>query len=154
LRIAEAIERSFPDAAETQPEVLAHHFTEAGRTENAIEYWARAGNRARERSAYAEAIRHLTRGLGLLTVLPEGPDRNAREFGLRLPLGSCHLAARGYAAPEVESEVVRARDLCGKLGPAFPLFDVMMVYWALRFIRGKNTLAQEICDELLELADA
>lgn len=153
LRIADAIERSFTDAAETQPEVLAHHFTEAGRTESAIEYWARAGNRARERSAYAEAIRHLTRGLELLAALPEGPDRDAREFGLRLPLGSCHLAARGYAAPEVETEIVRARDLCERLGPAFPLFDVMMVYWAQRFILGKNAMAQGICDELLALAD-
>jgi class 3 adenylate cyclase/tetratricopeptide (TPR) repeat protein len=154
LRIAEAVERSFPDAVETQPEVLAHHFTEAGRTESAIEYWGRAGNRARERSAYSEAIRDFTRGLDLLTALPEGPDRDAREFGLRLPLGSCYLAARGYAAPEVEAAVVRARDLCERLGPAFPLFDVMMVYWAQRFILGKNAMSQEICDELLALADA
>ncbi|MBN9117587.1 MAG: protein kinase [Planctomycetes bacterium] len=153
LRIAEAVERSFPDAAETEPEVLAHHFTEAGHTERAVGYWTRAGNRARGRSAYAEAIRHLSRGLELLAVLPEGPDRDAREFGLRLPLGSCHLAASGYAAPPVEAEVVRVRDLCERLGPAFPLFDVMMVYWALRFIRGKNARAQEIGDELLALAD-
>jgi tetratricopeptide (TPR) repeat protein len=154
LRIAEAVERSFPDAAEAEPEVLAHHFTEAGRAEAAVEYWTKAGNRARQRSAYAEAIRHLTRGLDLLAALPDGPDRDAREFGLRLPLGSCYLAARGYAAPEVEAEIVRARALCERLGPAFPLFDVALVYWALRFIRGKNALARALADDLLALADA
>ncbi|MBP3956077.1 protein kinase [Gemmata sp. G18] len=152
-RIAEAIEQTLPDTAETEPEQLAHHYTEAGRTEVGLDYWAKAGNRARERSAYAEAIRHLTRGLDLLTGLLTGPERDAREFGLRLPLCSCFLATFGYAAPEVETEIIRARGLCERLGPAFPLFDVMMVSWALRFIRGRNAVAQEICDELLSLAD-
>lgn len=154
LRIAEATERTFPDLTDTEPEVLAHHYTEAGSTELAIDYWGRAGTRAREHSAYAEAIRHFSRGLELVAAAPESPDRDAREFGLRLPLGSCYLAARGYAAPEVETEVGRARHLCERLGPAFPLFDVMMVFWALRFIRGRNAIAQGVCDELLALADA
>ncbi|VTR94565.1 adenylate guanylate cyclase : Adenylate/guanylate cyclase OS=Solibacter usitatus (strain Ellin6076) GN=Acid_1303 PE=4 SV=1: Pkinase: Guanylate_cyc: AAA_16 [Gemmata massiliana] len=152
-RIAEAIEQTLPDTAETEPELLAHHYTEAGRVETGLDYWTKAGNRARERSAYAESIRHLTRGLGLLIDLPSGPERDSREFGLRLPLSSCFLATFGYAAPEVETEIIRARGLCERLGPAFPLFDVMMVSWALRFIRGRNAVAQEICDELLSLAD-
>ena len=62
-RIAQVLEAQFPDIAETQPELLAHHYTEAGLNEQAIGYWQQAGERAIQRSANLEAIQHLTRGL-------------------------------------------------------------------------------------------
>src|SRR5262249_17725958 len=65
-RVAEVLEARFPQAAETQPELLAHHFTEAGLPEKAIGYWLKAGQRSRERSAESEAIGHLTKGLAVL----------------------------------------------------------------------------------------
>jgi len=69
--IAQVLEAQFPDTAETQPEVLAHHLTEAGLHENAIDYWYRAGQHAMERSANTEAIHHLHKRLMLLETLPE-----------------------------------------------------------------------------------
>ena len=72
-RIAQVLEEQFPETAETQPELLAQHYTEAGLSEQAIDYWQRAGQRASERSAYVEAIAHLTKGLELLDDPPRDP---------------------------------------------------------------------------------
>ena len=63
-RIAQVLEARFPALCETQPELLAHHYTEAGLSAPAVDCWQRAGQRAIERSAHVEAIRHLTRGVG------------------------------------------------------------------------------------------
>src|SRR5262249_52778901 len=70
-QIAQVLEERFPDTTETQPELLAHHCTEAGLVGQAIPYWQRAGQRALERSANVEAIGHLTKGLELLQPLPD-----------------------------------------------------------------------------------
>ncbi len=82
-RIGEVLEAQFPQTAETQPELLGHHFTEAGLTEKAIGYWLKAGQRSRERSAFCEAIGHLTKGLALLDTLEE--SRDARRPGIAVP---------------------------------------------------------------------
>src|SRR5713101_9078511 len=74
-RIAQVLEAQFPETAETQPELLAHHYTEAGLNEQAVGYWHKAGQRASERSAHVEAIAHLRQGLELLATLPETPQR-------------------------------------------------------------------------------
>src|SRR5207253_1310041 len=74
-RIAETLASRFPDTAETTPEILAHHYTEAGLTEPAIDFWLRAGGLASRRLASLEAISHLDRALRLLQSLPESPER-------------------------------------------------------------------------------
>ena len=107
---------------------------------------------ARGRSAYPEAIRHLGRGLALLATRPEGPDRDGDELQFRLPLAASFIAVRGYAAPEVEEHIARARGLCERLGPASPLFHVLMISWAVRFIRGQSDAAVAASKEILELA--
>src|SRR5262249_44317862 len=70
-RIAQVLEEQFPETTQTQPELLAHHFTEAGLTEQAVHYWHQAAQRAVERSAHVEALAHLRQGLELLQTLPE-----------------------------------------------------------------------------------
>jgi serine/threonine protein kinase/tetratricopeptide (TPR) repeat protein len=149
--IAQRLEAQFPEIVETQPEVLARHFTEAGQPAEGIEYWWKAGIRARERSAHLEAIRHLSRGLELCAASREDA---ARELRFRLPLCASYLAVRGYASPEVEEQIQRARVLCEQLGPESPLFHVMMITWALRFIQGRNAQARALSDEILALAES
>src|SRR5262249_41008475 len=100
-RIAQALETQFPETTEGQPELLAHHYTEAGLNEKAVHYWHQAGQRASERSAYVEAISHLNEGLELLQTLPETPDRIQREVDMHMTLGASLLATKGYAAPEL-----------------------------------------------------
>src|SRR5215510_1690465 len=84
--IAHALEQQFPDSVETEPETLAHHFTEAGLTDRAIEYWRRAGERSFGRPAYVEAIKQLTKGLELTRSLPPSSARDRRELGLLIIL--------------------------------------------------------------------
>ncbi len=86
-QIAQVLVEQFPETTETQPELVAHHYTEAGLIEQAIPYWQQAGQRAIQRSANVEAIRHLTKGLELLKTLPDTPERVQQELSLQLPLG-------------------------------------------------------------------
>ncbi|MBX9583630.1 MAG: AAA family ATPase [Gemmataceae bacterium] len=151
-RIAGVLERDFPATAETKPELLAHHWTAAGDVPQALHYWRAAGTQAQDRSAHVEAVRHLSRGLELVAGLPDGGERDGAELGLRVPLATSYLALRGYAAPEVEEQTVRARELCERLGPDAPLFPVMMTLWALRFIQGRNRLAADLSREVVALA--
>ena len=81
--IAQVLEAQFPEIVETQPELLAHHYTEAGLAEQAVGYWQQAGQQAIQRSAYLEAVQHLTTGLALLTTLPETPERAQQELDLQ-----------------------------------------------------------------------
>ena len=111
-RIAQALAEQFPETAETQPELLAYHYTEAGLYAQAIPYWQRAGQRANERSAHAEAISHLTKGLEVLSTLPDTPARAQQELALQITLGLAFIATRGQAAPEVGHTYSRSRELC------------------------------------------
>ena len=111
-RIAQALEARFPDLCATQPELLAQHYTEAGLMTQALPYWQRAGERAIQRSAHVEAIAHLTKGVELLTTLPETPERAQQELVLQTLLGPQLIAAHGFGIPEVENTYARARELC------------------------------------------
>jgi predicted ATPase len=106
--MVEYLEARFPETCDTQPEVLAHHYTEAGRSKRAVVYWQQVGQRARARSANMEARAHLTKGLEVLTTLPDTPKRTQHELGLQLALGSALMDTKGYAAPEVAQALARA----------------------------------------------
>ena len=93
--IAQVLEAQFPETTQAQPELLAHHYTEAGLTEQSIAYWYKAGQRAIERSAHVEAISHLRRGLALLQTLPESPERIQREVEMLIALGTSLIATKG-----------------------------------------------------------
>ena len=123
--IAQVLEGHFPDLCETQPELLAHHYTEAGLAQHAIPYWQQAGQRAAQRSAYVEAISHLSRGLALLTTLPDTPERAQHELRLQTTLGPVLIATRGQGAPEVQQAYARARELCQQVGETPHLFPVL-----------------------------
>ena len=101
-RIAKALLEIFAETVDTQPELLAHHYTEAGLVAHALPYWHRAGQRAIERSANLEAISHLKKGLEAIKALPPAPEHTQQELMLQLALGAPLLMTRGYPAPEVE----------------------------------------------------
>ena len=152
--IAQVLEAQFPEHCETQPELLAHHYTEAGLLAQAVPYWQRAGQRAVQRFAHREAIGHLTTGVALLTELPDTPERTHQELDLQTALGPAWMAAKGYAAPEVEQAYGRARTLCQQLGETARLFSVLRGLGAFYFVRGKYQTAREVGEELLRLAQS
>jgi predicted ATPase len=124
-RIAQVLAERFPETVETQPELLAHHYTEAGLSTLAVAYWQRAGRHASERSAYVEAIRHLSKGLEVLKTLPDTPTRTQQELELQTTLGPALIATRGYGAPEVAQAYTRALELCRQMGETPDLFPVL-----------------------------
>src|SRR6266849_3714322 len=135
-RIAQVLEAQFPETAETQPELLAHHYTEAGLTEQAVHYWHHAGQRAIERSAYVEAIAHLRQGLALLQTLPETPERSQEELLLHIALGVSLSVTKGFAAPEVAQTYLRAQHLCHHLEDPHQLFSVLRGLWNYYHVRA------------------
>jgi class 3 adenylate cyclase/predicted ATPase len=111
-RVAETLIERLPQVAEGQPDLVAHHWTGAGETEPAIDWWERAGKAAQARVAHEEAIRHLRSGLEQVARLSEGPARDARELDLLLRLGTSRAAARGFVHEETGRTFERARELC------------------------------------------
>jgi class 3 adenylate cyclase len=115
--IATALEREFSEIATAQPELMAHHYTEAGLRQQAIDNWLRAGERANGNSANPEAIAHLTRGLKLLEDLPEDPQRDEKELAFQVALLTPLFAAR-FGSAEGERAAQRAMELSRKVGGA------------------------------------
>ena len=93
-QVAELLESNFADTVESSPELVAHHYSEAGAAGPAVTYWLRAGENATRRSANLEAIGHLTAGLAQLAQLPEAPERAKQEFALQRLLGQASFAAK------------------------------------------------------------
>jgi class 3 adenylate cyclase/predicted ATPase len=151
-QIAQVLETQFSETAETQPELLAHHYTEAGLGEAAVEYWQRAGQRAAERSAHQEAVRHLTTGLELLARLPETPERVQQALALHMALGPVLMATKGHGAAEVEQIYTRARALCQRVGETPQLFPVLRGLWRFYLSGGRLATAREMGEQLLTLA--
>jgi predicted ATPase len=110
-RVAEILRDMFPAIAVAEPEVLAHHFTQAGLTEAAIEWWAKAGQRSLQRSAMVEAAEQFTRALGEIATLPATPTLRREEIELQVALITPFLHVKGFAAPETKAAAERARLL-------------------------------------------
>ena len=117
-RIAEALEAHFSDIVEIQPELVAHHFTEADMAAPAVRYWLKAGQQALARSGMMEAAALLKKGLCLVATVPDGVERREHELDLQIALGQAAIATQGYAASEVGEAYTRARELCEQLACA------------------------------------
>jgi len=151
-RIAHVLEAQFPETAEAQPELLAHHCMEAGLTEQAVTYWYKAGQKASEGSAHVEAISHLRTGLALLQTLPETPERLQREVTMYIALGASLIATKGYAAAEVGETYTYARQLCQYLEDSQQLFPVLCGLWSYYNNRAEHQTAHALGEQLLALA--
>src|SRR5262249_24819233 len=132
-QIAHVLEMRFPDTKERQPELLAHHYTEAGLIAQAIPYWQQAGHRAVQRSAKAEPVADFRRGLELLNALPDAPERAQQELTLQLALGTPLMGTKGWSTPEVEKTYARARELCQQMGETPQLFPVLWGLYAFYY---------------------
>ena len=153
-RIARAITQLTPQIAETQPELLAHHYGQAGLVDDAVAFGLKAGRSAARRSANEEAITHCTRALELLGTKPAGTERDRQELELLIALGVPMFAARGYMSADVERIYERARDLCNDVTDTPHRFTVLRGLWNSAFMRKPLALSQNLGAELLALANA
>ena len=159
-RIAEVLENQFTDIAESQPELLARHYTEAGQVEKAAAFWGKAGQRSLARSALVEATEQLRRALDLIATLPGTPARRREEIKLQVALITPLLHVSGYAAPETRAAVERARLLIEQaqaLGepPEDPLllFSVLYGFWVANLVAFNGDVMRELAVQFLALAD-
>ncbi len=151
-RIAQVLATQFPELAETQPEMLAHHYTEAGELEPAIRCWAKAGERASRRSANVEAISHLSQALRLLRSLPEESRLPEQELQLQVALGLPLMQTRSVRSREVEQTYSRALELFHQVGDRLPQLEVpTWGSFAYYFMRAKFHVAQELAELLVDV---
>jgi class 3 adenylate cyclase/tetratricopeptide (TPR) repeat protein len=149
-RVTQALMELCPRLEEIQPELLAHHHTEAGEYTRALDFWVRAGQRASSRSANQEAVSHFRKALRLLNLLPDTPQRLHEELRLLISLGTPLAQVQGYRSPEVERTYARARELIHLVGEALP--RLRLSYWGLftyYFSRAEYALARELAEQLV-----
>jgi predicted ATPase len=151
-RIAHVLEAQFPETVETQPELVAQHYTTAGCHEQAIGYWLRAGQQASRHSAHVEAISHVTTGIELLTSLPETPEHTQQALSLHIALGATLQMTKGLATPEAEHAYTQAYALCQQVGETPELVPVLFGLWRYYVVRPQLHKARELGDTLLRLA--
>jgi len=151
-RVAETLAEQFPETAETQPELIAHHYTEAGIAELAIAYWRRAGERAVTRAANVEAISHLRRGLELLEALPTRSSQVEEELRILIALGPVLSTIMTNAAPEIRNVYERAQQLARDVGKLSQLFATVWGKQVVALTSGDVQSARGLTDELFSIA--
>ena len=151
--IASALTQSFAGIVASEPEIVAHHFTEAGLVEPAVAYWLKAGNLALSRSANAEAVKHLKQGIKL--VLSEAPSaqRARKELEFYLALGPAMAATEGDAAPQTLKAFSDARELLGDAGTLMEQMTVLWGTYLAHSMRAEHVAAAEVAQQCLTLAE-
>ena len=152
-RIAQILATEFAEIAEAQPEILAYHYTQAGSTNVAIQWWRKSGDLAIKRSANREAIGHLGRALDLMCLLPATPERDRTELALRITLSGPLIATGGYVTSELAENYSKAWELCTKLGEDKDVFPVMYGQWVIPYVRGDMAAALTNSERFLRRAE-
>lgn len=152
-RTAQALEARASDPTKRQPELLAHHYTEAGNVEKAIENWMLASSESLAAFANAEAAEQARRGIAMLEAQPANPARAALIIPLQTMLGTALLATYGYAHPEVRTAFTKALTLCEEIGDSPELFRVLVGVWMYYFVAGDYREALALGERMLSIAE-
>ena len=152
-QIARALEERFAEIMASQPEIVAHHFTEAGLDERAIDYWLKAGQQAVRRSANAEALNHLARGLELLPNIDDPMLRNKSELLLQTSLGNSLRATKGWSIDSVKHAYTRALQLCKESGFDELTLPAVFGLWTWNFVHAALGEAQTLAEHLVNAVE-
>ncbi len=151
-RTGQAIEALFPSRLAEHYGALAHHYSRSGNAGKAVEYLQLAGQQAVQRSAYAEAISHVTTAIELLETLPDTVERAQRELVLQLTLGQAMAFTKGAGAPEAGRAYARARELCQQVGEPQQLFAALLGLSEFYVNQAQYQTGLELAEQLLSLA--
>jgi predicted ATPase len=151
-RIAASLEELSPELMDTQPELFAQHYAEAGMVEKSVACWGKAGHRSTARSAMAEAAAQLQKGLDQLALLPDTPERKRQELEVRSGLGAALMIVKGCAASETGHNYARARELWEQLGSPSEFLHVPWGEFFYHVNRCEFELAQRLAEDLLRLS--
>ncbi|MDN4999650.1 adenylate/guanylate cyclase domain-containing protein [Bradyrhizobium sp. GCM10027634] len=152
-RIGEVLRERFPVVAETEPEVLARHFSEAGVSEVALEWWRRAGQQALKRSAYSEAVAHLGKAVAIADELPDEPRRMMTRLHLQISYGRALRGSLGHSAPETISAWTRARQFAADIDDPVELAPVHSGLFNACLTHGEFAPMRELVDTIRSAAD-
>ncbi len=152
--LADILVTSFPEMSASQPEVVAHHFTEAGRGEEAVPYWREAGTAALQRSAYSEAIWHFEKGLEILKALPEEHRNPVQELWLLASLGPALIATRGFGAAEVGDIYGRAEHLLPRAEGSPLKLPTLWGVWVYNLVRSNLDHALRTAERMIAGGEA
>ena len=150
-RTGHALEALYTENLEDHYSELAHHYSRSENTEKAVEYLGCAGQQAFQRSAYVEALQHLTLAIEMLRTLPNTSERSHNELPLQITIGAALQATKGFANPEVERAYMRAR-LCELVGELAQLAPALYGLWQLYILRAENHKAHKLGEQLFALA--
>ena len=151
-QIAEALETQSPEVMDTQPELFAQHYAEAGLAGKSVAFWSKAGRRSAARSAMAEAAAQFQKGLDQLALLLDTPEHQRQELELRSGLGAALMMVKGYAAAETGRNYDRARELWEHLGSPSEFLHVRCGQFFYHVNRCEFDLAQRSAEDLLRLS--
>jgi len=153
LAAATALKEKFPDLAHQRPELVAHHLTEAGDTENAVEAWQNAGDYAIGRAAYAEAERHFSKALQVLKFMPESSERDHLELPLQLSIANAYKVTTGFGSDAQLIAYARAREISEQLGDSAQFLFILLGLWGASNSRSDLVTSRELSSELTRLAE-
>jgi tetratricopeptide (TPR) repeat protein len=151
-QIAEALLVQSGELTETQPELLAWHYAEAGLVEESVGFWAKAGQRSAARSALAEAAAQYQKGLDQMALLPGNPERLRQRLELCSALGAALRAIKGLAAPETGAAYTQALELWEQLGSPPEFVEISFGLSRYHAYRGEVDLALRLDENLLRLS--
>jgi len=143
-QIGETVRDQFPEWANAEPEIVAHHFTRAGLSTLAVEWWSKAGELASRRSAYAEAIAHLEHALQLADEVEDGPDQRRSRLRLQITYGNALRLARGFGVSETQAAFAVASDLAAAVEDVSERFPAYYGLFGASFLRGDLKLMQQM----------
>ncbi len=147
-QIAQALERRLRHDGDSEPEILAYHYSAAGMAKEAAIHWLEAGRRALRATALREAQATLSRGLEALQTLPKGEERDRLELDVRIALGTTYMALAGWPAASLHSALAPALELCRRLRCSAELVPVLWGLWQHQFRRGNLAESARAVDEM------
>ncbi|MBV9288450.1 MAG: hypothetical protein JO288_11630, partial [Hyphomicrobiales bacterium] len=161
-RRAGEILRDKPESAATAPEAIAHHFTEAGLDDLAIEWWGRAGDQALRRSAFQEAIAHLGKAIAMADRTADATSQqragnaapSSRRLKLQIDYGQAVMFLKGFAAEETKAAFARAAELVERGGAGADLYRVYQGQWDASWFHGELVLARKLAESFVHEAEA
>jgi predicted ATPase len=151
-QIAEALAAHSPELMDTQPELFARHYAEAGLVAKSVAYWGKAGHNSAARSAMTEAAAQFRRGLDQLALLPDNPELERHDLEFSSALGAALMAVKGYAASETGDAYARARELWERLGSPSEFLRIPYGQSLYHAVRGELDRAQRLDEDLLGLS--
>lgn len=148
-----ALNEKFPEIAKQRPELVAHHLTEAGDAEKAVEAWQTAGDYAQARAALVEAGQHYKKAITMLQTLPDSPDRAQLELPLQISLGHIFAATKGFGSAEEMQTYQRAREISLQLGESPQFFFILIGLWSTANTHSDMKASEELANELIRIAE-